>query len=82
MRTYTQENDNKILYAVCNGCGKKLLVENGFLREECFHAEHSFGYFSKKDGQNHSFDLCEACYDKWVKGFSIPVECREETELL
>ena len=34
------------------------------------------------DGETHTFDLCEACYDEWIRGFVIPVETEEETELL
>ena len=30
----------------------------------------------------HRFELCEACYDKIIAGFQIPVEIEEETELL
>ena len=37
----------------------------------------SWGYFSKKDGETHSFDLCEECYDKWIGGFQIPVGIQE-----
>ena len=39
-------------------------------------------YHDKKDGQVHRFELCEACYDKIIAGFQIPVEIEEETELL
>ena len=38
--------------------------------------------FSKKDGQIHSFDLCEECYDKMIARFRIPAQKREATELL
>ena len=40
------------------------------------------GYFSKKDGIRHRFDLCEDCYDKLVQGFVLPVEETAENELL
>ena len=32
--------------------------------------------------KKHSFDLCEECYDKMIKGFAIPVEEEDVTELL
>ena len=35
-----------------------------------------------KDGLEHSFDLCEECYDKLIKGFAVPVNEEEITELL
>ena len=40
-----------------------------------------FGYFSRKDGLRHKFDLCEDCYDKWIHTFAVPEEM-PETELL
>ena len=57
-------------------------VENGFLREGCFHVEYNFGYFSDKDGIRHMWDLCEECYDRFTKAFTIPYEECENTELL
>lgn len=77
------DKDQKILTAViCNGCGRKLKVEGGVLREGCFEGKQSFGYFSSRDGESHSFDLCEDCYDRLVRQFCIPVEKEESTELL
>lgn len=82
MRKYVSEEENKLDEVVCNQCGRKLTVENGCLKEGCFNADFVFGYFSKKDGTRHRFDLCEACYDKWLQGLKIPVEETPETELL
>lgn len=82
MRRYAREDHNALLYAACNMCGRELLIENGLLKEGCFHGEQKFGYFSKKDGENHSFDICEACYDKLMQEFHIPVDVQEEIELL
>ncbi len=62
---------------VCNCCGKELIVKGGIVREGVFSAEYSWGYFSEKDGETHSFDLCEECYDKWIGGFKIPVEIQK-----
>ena len=62
---------------VCNCCGKELMVKGGIVREGVFSAEYSWGYFSEKDGETHSFDLCEECYDKWIGGFKIPVESQK-----
>ncbi|RGO25556.1 hypothetical protein DXB23_06645 [Dorea sp. OM02-2LB] len=62
---------------VCNCCGKELMVKGGIVREGVFSAEYSWGYFSEKDGETHSFDLCEECYDKWIGGFKIPVEIQK-----
>ena len=61
----------------CNACGKELYMENNILKEDAFEAKKQWGYFSKKDGETHSFDLCEECYDKWISGFQIPVGIQE-----
>lgn len=80
MRVY--EEKKELTQTVCNACGKKMLVEHGILKEECIHVEHDFGFFGNKDGESDSFDLCEACYEKLISGFVIPVDRRERKELL
>lgn len=80
MREYKE--DRKLKKVVCNACGKNLLVENGILKEECIRVDHDFGFFGSKDGESDSFDLCEACYEKLIVGFAVPVERRERKELL
>lgn len=80
MRVYVEEKE--LVTAVCNACGKKLLVENGILKEECIHVNHDFGFFGAKDGESESFDLCEECYGKLTAGFQIPVDRQERKELL
>ncbi len=79
MREYTKTKEISALR--CNKCGKELKVENGVIKEGCFSANPSFGYFSKKDGERHEFDLCETCYDEAIAAFVIPVTKTEETEL-
>ena len=79
MRKYTKGGE--LLRAVCNCCGKELKVENGILKEGIFSAENIWGYFSDKDMEVHSLDLCESCYDSWVSGFAVPVEVQEATEI-
>ena len=82
MRRYEENQDVKLMRVVCNQCKKELKLENGYLKEGCYMADFVFGYFSKKDGIRHQFDLCEACYDKLIAGFQIPVDISEEKELL
>lgn len=82
MRRYDTETDRQLEQVVCNQCKKELKVENGYLKEGCFSADYCFGYFSKRDGMRHRFDLCEDCYNKMVAGFQIPVEEVPENELL
>lgn len=82
MRKYQETDKDRLIQVVCNGCGRKLRVENGYLKEGCFTADQAFGYFSKRDGVRHRFDLCEECYEKLLEQFSVPVEETEERELL
>lgn len=80
MRVY--ENEKELVTVVCNACGKKLLVKNGILKEECIHVDHDFGFFGAKDGESEKFDLCETCYERLTAGFQVPVERRERKEML
>lgn len=72
----------KIQKVVCNLCKKEVQCKDGVLREGFFHAEAAFGYFSRKDGILHRFDLCEDCYDGLIQKFRIPAEECEITELV
>lgn len=82
MRRYEKKTEEELVQAVCNKCGRTLRVENGVLKEGCFSAEVAFGYFSRKDGTIHRFDLCEDCYDEMTAQFAVPVENSPNTELL
>ena len=81
MRKYNDKESTELLEIQCNCCGKQLLVKNGIVREGCMMYQDIFGYFSHKDGEMHSFDLCEDCYDRIVQSFKISVSI-EEKELL
>ena len=84
MRIYQRKavQEEKIARVICNQCGKALAVTEGIVREGCFHVEYEFDYFSKKDGHVYSLDLCEDCFDTWVKGFREPVQVEETREYL
>ena len=79
MRRY--RNGGMLETVICNCCGKKMVVENGILREGAISIDHMWDYFSETDGEVHHFDLCEGCYDEIVSQFRIPVEREEQTEL-
>lgn len=67
---------------ICNCC-KKIIQEKSRIPDtEFLHVEKEWGYFSEKDGEIQEFDVCETCYDEWVKGFQIPVKTIEVTELV
>lgn len=77
----TDGNEQILRAVICNGCGRQLKVEKGVLREGCFCAEQTFGYFSSMDGKRVGFDLCEECFQKLLDRFVIPAEIEEKTEL-
>lgn len=82
MRIYLDAKETELISVICNCCKKELPVENGILKAEGIRIKHTFGYFSKKDGQAEEFDLCEECYKRITDKFQIPVEKKDITELL
>ena len=66
----------------CNKCGRRIWTERGTLREGVFFGEQVWNYFSGKDGEIHSFCLCEACYDRITGQFKVPVTRTEQSEWL
>lgn len=82
LQKYRDAEERKLVQVVCNRCGKSLKVEDGRLKEGCFSAVAAFGYFSRKDGSVHRFDLCEDCYDEMTAQFAVSVEEEEVLELL
>ena len=73
---------NHLTSVRCNCCGKKLVVEREIIKEGAIHVGVEWGYFSEKDGEIHSFDLCEDCYDKITADFVYPVKVIQATELI
>ena len=59
---------------ICNRCGREIPVVGGQAQEGVFSVDYTWGYFSEKDGERHSFELCESCYDAMLKGFHVPAE--------
>ncbi len=66
----------------CNVCGQIIEKENGILKEDVFEGVKEWGYFSNKDLELHKFYMCEACYDKMVSNFKIPVTIIRKTEVM
>ena len=48
-------------------------MNHGRLEEDVLSVDKRWGYFSNKDNQVDSFDLCEKCYDEFVATFTIPI---------
>ena len=86
MRSYEKQSENKLENklekVICNRCGREMKVVGGILQEGVFEASVLWGYFSDRDGERHSFALCEACYEKIIHTFQIPVQIEEQTELI
>ena len=80
MRKYNKST-GELETAVCNCCGKKMLVEQGIVKEGICSVDVDWGYFSGKDGITQVADICEACMDRWMQSFRIPPESVERTEL-
>ena len=77
-----KSENGKLTQIICNACGRELKVEKEIIREGYFTADVRFGYFSRKDGMRHAFDLCEDCYEKLLEHFAVPAQTWDRTELL
>ena len=80
MRKY--QTNGTLESVICNGCGKKQVVERGILREGSFSVHYSWDYFSENDGEIHHWDLCEECYDQLIRQFAIAPEIEEAVEFI
>ena len=74
MRQYQMKETKEVNKIICNKCGKEIPVINGQAEEGVFSVDYTWGYFSEKDGEKHSFDLCETCYDELLRSFMVPAE--------
>jgi len=56
---------------VCNKCGESMQIDMG--TSSPFYSGTrllaSFGYGSDKDGLEEHFDICDSCYDNFIKSF-------------
>lgn len=82
MRQYLDKDRKKLEKVVCNQCGRELKLKNGIVQEGVFSGDIRWGYFSEKDGEQHTFDLCEACYGRITGAFIIPAAVEDMTEFL
>lgn len=77
MRQYQIKETKEVNKIICNKCGKEIPAVNGRAEEGVFSVNYTWGYFSEKDGEKHTFDLCESCYDEMLATFIVPVEIEE-----
>ncbi|MDO4313599.1 MAG: hypothetical protein Q4C52_11005 [Eubacteriales bacterium] len=73
MRQYDMKETKELSKIICNKCGKEIMAVNGRFEEDVLSVDKRWGYFSEKDNQVDSFDLCEKCYDEFVATFLLPV---------
>lgn len=74
MRQYRMKETKEVEKIFCNKCGKEIAMRQGHPEQDMLQVEKRWGYFSNKDNQVDTFDLCEACYDEFVATFAIPIE--------
>lgn len=55
----------------CNKCTKIVYEDCKNISEDYLAVHKLWGYFSKNDGKRYNFDLCEACFLKFIKRFKI-----------
>lgn len=82
MRRYDNQETGHLQEVKCNKCGKNMCFNKNIITEGTFSVDYIWGFFSDKDGQKHAFDLCEKCYDEFIKTFIIPADISDENELL
>lgn len=80
MRKY--KGNGQLETVICNCCGKKLVVEDGIVREGAISVDHVWDFFSEKDGEIHHWDLCEDCYDQLMTQFRIAPDIEEQVEFV
>ena len=68
VRTYrtTMQEVQTIDHIYCDCCGREIQPE----KEDFLHFAKEWGYLSHKDGDCHTWDICEACYDQWTSTFA------------
>lgn len=63
---------NDVLSEVyCNKCGKLIYSDDMRQKVDYIKIIKEWGYFSDKDMETHSFELCEECYDHLIKTFKF-----------
>lgn len=73
MRQYNTslKETKEIEKIICNKCGKEIPVLGGVPQEDVLEVKKRWGYFSSKDNRVDQFDLCEDCYDEFIRSFRI-----------
>lgn len=76
------DRNGRLISVTCNGCGRPISHSGNIITSGALSFRAEWGFFSGKDGELHSFDICENCYDRIVRGFVIPVDVDEVKEFV
>lgn len=71
MRQYQLKETKEITKIICNRCGKETKVVSGIPKREMLHVEHTWGYFSGKDGESCSLICARSVLMKLQRGSSF-----------
>ena len=81
MRSHKVQNLNTEVY--CNCCGSKITnINDQITKKDYLHIDKKWGYFSQWDMEEHTFDICETCYKKWITSFVISVQADETEDIV
>ena len=69
-QTYEKETPDKIF---CNKCGNEIKINSNGYHDDFLEVKKSWGYFSFYDGETHSFDICQNCYNEFTESFKLPL---------
>lgn len=58
----------------CNCCGKTMETDKFGYTSDYLSVTKKWGYGTELDGETHSFDICEDCYNDIISKFKIPVK--------
>jgi len=61
----------ELVYVRCNLCGVDIERDMAGYFEDYVSIVKNWGYNSPYDGEVHSIDLCQNCYQSWVSKFII-----------
>lgn len=70
-------------FIYCNCCGGQICAKEKENEASFLAINKEWGYFSGgKDGEIHSMDICEPCYEKLIQSFETAPEIKKVTEYL
>jgi len=64
----------------CNACNKIIWVfgkDTESIPPDFLEVSKDWGYSSKWDLENHSFDICMSCYDMIISNFKHPIQVED-----